>query len=737
MSGFLAVLRQEARRLFLSPGLLFAAFFFVLLDSFVFYLTAAGADATAEFEPLALAALFTALILLPLPAAQSLASERAEGTLETLLTAPIGPGRVLLAKFAGLWLFALAYLSHGLAYAFWLSRNGNLDWNATVAAFSLLALFAAFALSLGLAFSAPASSPAAAAAGSAALLILLAAAGGLDPYSGTGAAVFHRLGFIPHAKRWISGELDSGGLSYFLVGTILFLFLAWLALTAEREGGEAAAPARPGLFRSGRAWTLAAALAAAVLAVNLGWLSARPFPEFSGGRSGPLAILFGGWRLDVSDDGRHTPPAPLAGLLDSLQGPLTATCLLPEAAESGGVALADGLRRLLERCRARNPLLRIAWIDPETRPGAAESFLQGREAPGGGDASGWLVLDYLGRRRILPAAGLAVPPDWRERAAGGKKWVFDGENQLARAISDLIDPRVPNLFFSYGHNELSLSPGVRRDLSASRLAAALARDGLRIRQCAVSAGQPIPPECDLLAVASPGIPFQPAEAEEIRRYLENGGRLLLLAPAAGEQYRAAGDALADLAHSLGGSYRDDLVEDPLNNDDGQARIPLGTGAGIKSEASPEEREAGFSFPLARSLRDNPGSGENGWTSERLIHSFTTSEAADFAGGRRAGPFTLVYRAWKKTGAGEARAAVVASGRLGSDSYLARGANEALLLGLARWLAGRDELPAEPPAARTDRRLGPGIRPAGLWLAAAAPPLFWLGLGFAAWRRGRR
>ncbi|MDR1519159.1 MAG: Gldg family protein [Planctomycetota bacterium] len=809
MVKFLALARHEAASLFLNPALVLASGFFVLLDSFAFYLSLIPAGASAEFAGLALFMLFTSMILFPLAAAPSFAAERADGTLETLFTAPVGPAAVVLAKYAGAMLFAAFHLAHGLVYAALLSYGGKLDWNSALLALLALLLFASLAVSLGLAVSILTDSPAAAAAGSGAALLLLAAVAELDPHSGGAAALAGRLGFISHVKRWADGELDGAGLVYFLSATALFLFFAWLAVTAREGGQKPAEPAerrRPrlawilaglafflfalqaailhiggqlengpfpgrelwlapkirllplplallslagagfvllpswrtagGSGRDGRGWTFAAAAAALAIAVNLGWLSTYPFRALAGGGLSFLSRLGGDWRLDVSDDGRNTLSPALRRLFDHLQGRLGVYCLLSGSAESGGVRLAEEMRRLLERCQADNPLIRARWADPEQNPELAAALARELGLAPGGEDGGRLALDYQGRRLIVPAAALAVPPDWRARAAGSEKWLFDGENQLLKAVAVLIDPRVPNVFFSYGRQEPGLAPAARPERSVSRLARALAAANMRVRQHPLAAGQPIPPECDILAVVSPGIPFQPGEAGEIRRYLERGGRLLLLAPVADGKYRAAGDALAELAFSLGGSYRDDLIEDRINNDNGQAIVPLGTTGKMKPAASAEERESGFAFPLARTLGDNPRSGENGWTSERLVRSFPTAEAAETAGGgRRAGPFTLVYRAWRETGGREARAVVIASGRMAADSDIGRGANEALLLGLVKWLAGRDDAPEAAPARWTDRRLrlsNPELR-AVLWIGSAALPLIWLALGVLIWR----
>ncbi|MDR2391751.1 MAG: Gldg family protein [Planctomycetota bacterium] len=796
MRSFLALLRKEAMSLFCNPPLIFASAFFTLLDSFAFCLETAGPGAVADFTGLALFILFTSMAFLPLAAMQSFASEQAEGTLETLFTAPVGPASLVFAKYGGAMLFAGFHLLPAPLYAFLLSRSGNLDAGAAAAACLVLVLFASFAVSLGVAVSAIANSPAAAAAGSGAVLLFLAAVEAV-PDSGVAGLFLNSLGFIPHARKWMDGQVTGSGFFYFISATLLFLFWAWLAVS-NREGGggyggrierrragfawflaasglflflfQAAllhvgggldggrielrampailllpAPAGAILFvlalvfrlragspavAAGTGWTRLAALAALAVAVNVNWLAARPWRVLSGDGRESRSILPGGWRWDVTDNGRNTLSPAARRILADLRAPLAIHCFIPASAETGGVEIADGTRRLADRFREENPLVALSWADPELDPEGTER-LAGMLGIGRGEyETGLVAIDYQGRRRLVPAASLAVPPERRTPETAGEKqrWLFDGENRLIRAIADLLDPRVPNFFFSHGHRELSPAQGARRDRSASRLAQTLEQANLRVRQCRIAAGVAIPPECDVLVVAAPRTPFQQEEAEQVRRYLDRGGRLLLFPPEADPNLRD--DALAELAFSLGGGWRQDRLEDARNNDNGQVLVPLGTTGGLREEATEEERRNGFSFPLARSIRDNPRSGDRDWRSERLVRSFPSAEAADEGGARRQGPFTLAFRSWKGTGGREARAVVVASGRMAADSDIGRGANEALILGLAHWLAGREDGPEAIAAEDRDRRLRlspPELR-AVLWLGTAVPPLAWLALG---------
>lgn len=829
MRKFIALTRKEAATILLSPPILFASAFFVLLDSFAFYMTVVTpATAYATFDEIALFMLFTSIIILPLVSMHSFSEDNAGGTLETLLTAPIGNYTAVLAKYTGAMLFVVLILLHGVVYAALLAYGGNLDWNAAATAFLALFAVGSLAVSLGVFVSALTISPAAAAAGTGGILVFMAVAADIDPYSGSIANILNSISFIPHAKRWIAGELDTRGLAYFLSITAMFLFYARLAVGSRGIGKRSVDPTvrrrlvvtytlvctgfillvvqvallhikgfwesgtpfmGPGQGRAPWAWltpaglSLAAfcwsyltfraarraergrrgtrirryatisesrvmaapryyyeenlrgrrriwisAVAALVIVLNLNWLANYPFRTFSDSVDWKFLTWLQGRTWDVTEDRRNSLSPTTRRTLDGLQGRVQIYSFLAESQDTRGVPVAEEMRRLLGRYNDYNAQVIATFADAVREPELAAGLAEEVGAPAEG-LDKLLIVDYQGRRLPVPAAALVAPPDWRAQMAGDSDWVFDGENRLTQTIMRLADPRVPNVFFTYGHLEHSLVAGPYPDRSISRLARAMAAANMRVRQHLMSASRPIPADCDILVVASPRVPYQDHEAGEIRRFLDRGGRLLLFGPVAGPEYLASDDALSPLLFSLGGDFRDDVVEDDHNNDNGQALAPLGktrgTGEGLIN----------FVFPLSRSIRDNPRSVADGWTSERMIESHTASRATNFADGAvRPGPFTLLYRATRETDTREARAVVVASGRMAADSDIVRGANEALLMGMTQWLAGREESRDIAPRAWVDRRLiltGPQHR-AILWIGVVALPLAWLLAGISVW-----
>lgn len=827
MRRFLALIQREALNLTLNPPTHFAAAFFILLDSFAFYLIAVRSQTpTANFHSIATFMLYTSLIMHPFAARHSLSAENANGTLETLFAAPVSRLCVVLAKYSALLLFALAYLSHGLVYAVLFAQAGNLDWGVVLSSLAALCAVAALAMAVSLFVSALTNSPAASVAGSAGILLVMALAADLDPYSGFLPDILHAISFVPHAKRWFGGLFDTRGLIFFATVAALFLFYAWLVVSTQESDRRPHGPTvrrrltityllvSTGLFlflfqaailNIGGYWdaggqlghnlaripklyllptalalvvflwsaftwraarrahrqarskrgttkyvtiseskvqrapryyyeenvrarrrTALAALAALVITVNLNWLAHYPFRTFAdGGKLSFLAALQAKSR-DMTRERKNTLAPATIRALDSLQGKLGIYSFLPENLRLRGVPIVNDLRSLVARYADINALVAAVYADTRREPEFARELALELDIPPE-DLENRIVLEYQGRHALIHAETLAAAPDHRQPGAGDTQWVFDGENKLTQAILHLVDPRVPRVFFTYGHLEHSLAAGAAQTRSVSRLVQALAGANIRSRQHSLTAG-PIPDDCDILAVLAPQRPFSEESAAEIARFLERGGSLLVAAPAPTPGKSLRDDPLNRLLFDLGGSFRDDRLRDPEHNDDDPSLL---FGRAITGNVE----EAHLLFPDPRSIRDNPRSSELGWFARRLAQTHSSAVATTSGtSGETSGPFTLAYRSIRHTPSGEARVLVLSSSGAITNAYLNNNTTMPLLLANVQWLAGREEATDIEARAWVNRRLrwsGPLVRTV-IWIALVALPLLWLAAGVSAW-----
>lgn len=170
---------KEARDALRNRWFLFYAACFACVSLTVSHVALAGAGSygLAGFGRTAAGVINLVLLLIPLMGltigAGSLAGERERGTLETLLTQPIGRAEVLLGKYAGAAMAMLGALclGFGAAAVLMAARGGAVGAAAFASTFALSALLAGGMLSVGFLISALARRTAVATA--AALLVWL------------------------------------------------------------------------------------------------------------------------------------------------------------------------------------------------------------------------------------------------------------------------------------------------------------------------------------------------------------------------------------------------------------------------------------------------------------------------------------------------------------------------------------------------------------------------------------
>ena len=94
------------------------------------------------------------VVILPTLTMRLLSEEFHSGTIETLMTAPVGEADVVIGKFLGAFLFYLVMLASTLFYAVLVAIHGHLDVGMSFCTYIGLILLGALYFSVGLLFSA-------------------------------------------------------------------------------------------------------------------------------------------------------------------------------------------------------------------------------------------------------------------------------------------------------------------------------------------------------------------------------------------------------------------------------------------------------------------------------------------------------------------------------------------------------------------------------------------------------
>ncbi|MFN8378348.1 MAG: ABC transporter permease [Anaerolineae bacterium] len=240
---FWAVFKRELRVYFRSPiayAIAFALFFFVgwLFNA---YLAQANGQYPADGTYVPNLITFLLFLIAPLITMRLFAEESREGTIEVLMTLPMGSSQVVLGKFFAAWLYYTAVLAVSLIYVAVLSAVGKPDMGAVAGAYFGAWLYGGAALAVSLVYSAITEDQIVAAFLSAATLLVLYLAGmAASALSGQGnmpwlAEFVREMGFQSHYDATMAvGIIRVQDILYFLILMVVSLFATTLILESRR-----------------------------------------------------------------------------------------------------------------------------------------------------------------------------------------------------------------------------------------------------------------------------------------------------------------------------------------------------------------------------------------------------------------------------------------------------------------------------------------------------------------------
>jgi ABC-2 type transport system permease protein len=236
MNRATVIARRELASYFYSPIAYVAMFLFLVVAGFVF-----RQDFQAG-QPVAMRHIFESMVwlfvaILPVLCMGLLAQEWATGTIETMMTAPVEEGDVVLGKFFGSFGFFLVLLAPTLLYVVMLRIFGQPDYGPIVSGYLGLVLVGALFISIGLFCSSLTRSQVVAAVAAAAILFLVTVvpwfAAGQATLTGFWRGVAEQ-GVMARYNDFAKGVIDTGNLVYFLAATAVFLFLTVKVLESRR-----------------------------------------------------------------------------------------------------------------------------------------------------------------------------------------------------------------------------------------------------------------------------------------------------------------------------------------------------------------------------------------------------------------------------------------------------------------------------------------------------------------------
>jgi ABC-type uncharacterized transport system involved in gliding motility auxiliary subunit len=250
----------------------------------------------------------------------------------------------------------------------------------------------------------------------------------------------------------------------------------------------------------------------------------------------------------------------------------------------------------------------------------------------------------------------------------------------------------------------------------------------------------VPSDCDVLVLAGPKQSLFPQEASAIGKYLEKGGKAMLLIDPDTDP------KLDDVLRAWGIELGNDTVVDVS----GVGRFfQLGPGAPLArsygSHAITKDFEGSMTFfPLSRSVRTIPGSGAS--TTELMKTSDESwadtnikDGGAHFDEGKdKKGPISLGVAASKTEGDKEARLVVIGDSDFAANQFFGVQRNGDLFMNSINWLAQDEDLISIRPKNPADRKVSmtEADQNQFFWITLVLMPLATIGSGLFIWWRRR-
>ena len=269
--------------------------------------------------------------------------------------------------------------------------------------------------------------------------------------------------------------------------------------------------------------------------------------------------------------------------------------------------------------------------------------------------------------------------------------------------------------FVSGSGEHQIDDSDRGGLS--RFKDVLAKDNYESKTIDLLQKAEVPNDCTTLVVAGPRRNYEQPEVDAIKKYVEGGGRALLMLDAplkSGRSEIADNDALAGVLQGWGVTLNKDLILDL--NPIGQL-VGLGPQVALVThyESQPivsEMKGTATGFPLSRSLEAKSTDKTN---VQKLFDSSDTSLATNNLSStevnvsdpkNKKGPLTIAasgtYNTEKENSQG--RFVVVGSSSWLSNGFITFNGNNDLGLNTINWLSSDEDLISIRPKEREDRRI---------------------------------
>ncbi|MDX9973249.1 MAG: Gldg family protein [FCB group bacterium] len=217
---------------------------------------------------------------------------------------------------------------------------------------------------------------------------------------------------------------------------------------------------------------------------------------------------------DLTQEGRRALAPQTRQVLQALPSEVEVTAFFVKANDSVIDAAREKTQRFLEQCQQYTPRLKVEFVDPVAEPArvAALNLEEERLA-----TPGTVVLKCGSRPpRVLPLSGVTGRLE---------------ERDFTNALINVSRRSQPKVYFLQGHDERNPDLDAKAHPKRGSLLFKVRLQSESYLPTSLTFGleaPKVPDDCEILIINDPELPLRPDEIEAIQRYLDRGGRLLLL-----------------------------------------------------------------------------------------------------------------------------------------------------------------------------------------------------------------
>jgi ABC-type uncharacterized transport system involved in gliding motility auxiliary subunit len=431
-------------------------------------------------------------------------------------------------------------------------------------------------------------------------------------------------------------------------------------------------------------------LALLCLIAALAWLSVRYSAE-----------------IDISKNNTNSLSKASQKLVESLPGNIRLTAYIKK-----DPGLRNQIAQLVDRYKRHKADLSLTFIDPDSQPEKVRELNI--------NASGAIIVEYQGRTEKLN---------------------FIDESSLTNALLQLANADERWITFLTGHGERA--PDGIANFDFGQFGKELDRRKIKAQTINLATMPAIPDNSALLVLSAPAVPLLPAEIDLVKRYIRQGGNLLLLSDPGNRHLDALLQTLG--FRQLPGTLVDSKSKLYGINDPSFV---------LASDYPPHPITQGFQtisvYPVTAALEIGD---ETDFQPVTLLKSATQSWTEtgpiagkilfDADGEEKQGPLTFAYALTRpSTNSGqtqEQRIVIVGDGDFLSNAYIGNVGNLDIGLRMVNWLIHDDRFIDIPAKIATDKNLQLsqiGVAVIGFSFLIVIPLLL-MAAGFYIWRKRRQ